>query len=113
MRLSVVKLITGKEIRDLVRDRRTVMLIFVLPLCLFPLFGLTGWVFARAALGQETAIGVIGLDNLTVPSPFPFASTAFTVPPAARSAQRNSVTIRTSMGASDGVQGGVVAMVID
>jgi sodium transport system permease protein len=71
MRLSVVKLITAKEIRDLVRDRRTVMLIFVLPLCLFPLFGLTGWVFARAALGQETAIGVIGLDNLTVPSPFP------------------------------------------
>ena len=71
MRLSVVRLITGKEIRDLIRDRRTVMLIFVLPLALYPLFGLTAWAFAQAALGQQTSVGVVGFENLTVPPPFP------------------------------------------
>ncbi len=71
MRLSVVRLITGKEIRDLMRDRRTVMLIFLLPLALYPLFGLTAWAFAQAAMGQQTSVGIVGLENLTVPSPFP------------------------------------------
>lgn len=71
MRLSVVRLITGKEIRDLLRDRRTVMLIFLLPLALYPLFGLVGVVFANAAKGQKLTVGVVGIDNLTVPAPFP------------------------------------------
>ena len=60
MRLSVVRLITGKEIRDLVRDRRTVMLIFVLPLALYPLFGL----LLRKSENPLKIVGVAALGGL-------------------------------------------------
>ncbi len=67
MRWSVVRLIAGKELRDLIRDRRTVLLILVLPAVLYPLFGATGYVFASSLLGQPTVIGVAGAEHL--PSP--------------------------------------------
>ena len=64
MRPAVVRLISAKEFRDLARDRRTVFLIFVLPLLLYGLFGVTGLVFARTLLGQPTRVGVVNLDAL-------------------------------------------------
>jgi sodium transport system permease protein len=64
MRWSVIRLIFGKELRDLLRDRRTVMLILVLPALLYPLFGLTGFVFASALIAQPAVVGVIGQENL-------------------------------------------------
>src|SRR5688572_28182977 len=64
MRWSVVRLIAGKELRDLIRDRRTVFLILVLPVVLYPLFGVTGYLFAAALLGQSTVVGVVGLEHL-------------------------------------------------
>jgi sodium transport system permease protein len=70
MRLSVVRLITAKEIRDLVRDRRTVMLVFLMPPMMYILFGIVGVTFAQAAKGQQAAIGVIGLDELSLPGGF-------------------------------------------
>jgi sodium transport system permease protein len=67
MRWSVVRLIAGKELRDLIRDRRTVLLILVLPAVLYPLFGATGYLFAVSLLGQPTVIGVSGAENLPPP----------------------------------------------
>jgi sodium transport system permease protein len=64
MRWSIVRLIAGKELRDLIRDRRTVFLILILPVVLYPLFGVTGYVFAAALLGQTTVVGVAGLEHL-------------------------------------------------
>lgn len=70
MRLSVVRLIAAKETRDLIRDRRTVMLVFLMPPVMYLLFGVVGFTFAQAAKGQQVAVGVIGLDNLTLPDGF-------------------------------------------
>jgi sodium transport system permease protein len=70
MRRSVVRLIANKEFRDLLRDRRTVVLILVLPAILYPLFGLSGYVFASTMLGKPTVVGIIGADNLP-PAPYP------------------------------------------
>ena len=50
MRWSVVRLIAGKELQDLIRDRRTLLLILVLPAVLYPLFGATATLFAFSLL---------------------------------------------------------------
>ncbi|OWK37681.1 ABC transporter permease [Fimbriiglobus ruber] len=67
MRWSVVRLIAGKELRDLLRDRRTVMLILVLPAVLYPLFGGVALSFAYALKSQPAVVGVVGGDRLPGP----------------------------------------------
>ena len=67
MRWSVVQLIAGKELRDLIRDRRTLLLILVLPAVLYPLFGATGYLFAVSLIGQPTVVGVLGAEHLPGP----------------------------------------------
>jgi len=67
MRSSVVRLIAGKETRDLLRDRRSVVLTVLMPILLYPLFGLSAWVFADSVMGQPTVIGIVGLENLAIP----------------------------------------------
>ena len=42
MRFSVLRLIAMRELRDLLRDRRSVLLILLMPLVLYPLLGLAG-----------------------------------------------------------------------
>ena len=64
MRWGVVRLIAARETRDLLRDRRTVMLILVLPAVLYPFFGLAGYAFALSITGQTTTIGIVGRDQL-------------------------------------------------
>ncbi len=67
MRLPIVKLIAGKETRDLLRDRRTVMLIIVLPLLLYPLFGFAGFVLASGYIKQQTTVGLVGQSGPGLP----------------------------------------------
>ncbi len=67
MRLSVVGLITRKETRDLLRDRRTVTVIFLAPLFLYPLFGLAGLVFATELVGKPPVVGVVNADAAELP----------------------------------------------
>lgn len=57
---STIRLIAWREIRDLLRDRRTVMLILVLPALLYPLFGLAGFLFAQSLTGQNSRVGIVG-----------------------------------------------------
>jgi len=64
MQLSTIRLIAGKEFRDLLRDRRTVLLILVLPIILYPLFGLMGYVFALSLMGKDTNVGIVGAAEL-------------------------------------------------
>jgi sodium transport system permease protein len=64
MRWSVVRLITLRETRDLLRDRRTVLLILVLPAVLYAFFGGVGVLIVKSMADQTTTIGVVGLDQL-------------------------------------------------
>lgn len=64
MRRSVVRLIALREARDLLRDRRTVMLILVMPAVLYPFFGAAGYLFALSVTEQKTVIGLVGGESL-------------------------------------------------
>ena len=84
MRVPVVRLIAVREIRDLLRDRRTVMLILVMPAVLYPFFGLAAFLYLESATGQRTVIGVAGTGDRPPPGEPPFPSLvtgdAFTEP---------------------------------
>jgi sodium transport system permease protein len=73
MRISIVRLIAGRELRDLLRDRRTLFLILGLPVVLYPVFALVGIVFAASMLEQKVVIGVSGLEYLPQPRTGPQA----------------------------------------
>src|SRR5262245_22393134 len=73
MRRSVVRLIAGREIRDLLRDRRTILIILVLPALLYPAFVVVGLAFAYSLMDQTTVIGVAGSEHLPAPKPHPEA----------------------------------------
>jgi sodium transport system permease protein len=64
MRLSVLRLIAARELRDLLRDRRSVLIIVLMPILLYPLFGLAAILFALSMTAQRTVVGVVGLDRL-------------------------------------------------
>lgn len=68
MRWSVVRLIATKEFRDLLRDRRTVLLILVLPAVLYPVFGAGGWLMATTLLSQKPVLAVVGAEHLPGPA---------------------------------------------
>ena len=73
MQRSTAQLIAGREIRDLLRDRRTLLIVLVLPALLYPAFVVVGLVFAASLLEQKTTIGVVGADQLPSPTPRPEA----------------------------------------
>ncbi|MSR55229.1 MAG: ABC transporter permease [Gemmataceae bacterium] len=73
MRRSLVRLIAAREIRDLLRDRRTLLIILVLPALLYPAFVLVGLAFAVSMLEQKTVIGIVGAENLPPVKPHPEA----------------------------------------
>src|SRR5205085_2039471 len=64
MRWSVVRLIWFREVRDLLRDRRTLFMMVGLPVLLYPAFGLIGFLFALSMLDQVAVVGVYGQENL-------------------------------------------------
>ena len=68
MRRAVVRLIAAREIRDQLRDRRTLFLILGLPVLMYPLFVGVGTVFALA-LKKRLVVGVVGADHLPKPAP--------------------------------------------
>src|SRR5262245_57641181 len=64
MRRSIVRLIARREIRDLLRDRRTLIIILLLPALLYPAFVAVGLAFAVSLMDQKTVIGVVGSENI-------------------------------------------------
>ncbi len=73
MRRSIVRLIARREIRDLLRDRRTLIIVLGLPALLYPAFVVVGLAFAVSLMDQKTAIGVVGADYLPAPKSHPEA----------------------------------------
>jgi len=74
MRRSIVLLIARRELRDLMRDRRTLFIILILPALLYPIFGLVGFLFALASLEQKIVVGVAGIEHLPLVEHHPQAA---------------------------------------
>ena len=64
MNWSNVKLIFLREVRDQLRDRRTLFTIAVLPLLLYPLLGMTFLQVSQFTHEQPTQVWVVGTDYL-------------------------------------------------
>lgn len=71
MRRKVIRQIAAREVRDLLRDRRAVLLILGLPAMIYPAFVLVGIAFALTMLDQKTIIGVHGMENMPGPTARP------------------------------------------
>jgi sodium transport system permease protein len=89
MRWSIIRLIWHRELRDQLRDRRTIFMIAVLPILLYPVAGFGVMQLALGFLNQSSVVGIAGTDNLLpwAPAPAPPAPgsvaawLAFTPPP--------------------------------
>jgi sodium transport system permease protein len=64
MTFSNVKLILAREVRDQLRDRRTLFMIAVLPIFLYPLLGISMLQVAQFVRQQTTKVLVVGADHL-------------------------------------------------
>jgi sodium transport system permease protein len=88
MRWSIVRHIWMRELRDQLRDRRTIFMIAVLPVLLYPVAGFGVMQLAVGFLSQKSVVGVAGTGNLepwhrpaTIPTPAVAACT-FALTPA-------------------------------
>src|SRR5215470_15189330 len=70
MRWSIIRVIWMRELRDQLRDRRTVLMIVVLPLLIYPLGALGLMQIAPGLLPRQSIVGVTGVESLPH-SPFP------------------------------------------
>ena len=66
MRWSIIRLIWLRELRDQLRDRRTILMIVVLPVLLYPVLG---FAVVRFFLPKPSVVGVCGWEYLPRPSP--------------------------------------------
>lgn len=64
MNWSKILLILHREIRDQLRDRRTLFMIFVLPILLYPFMGMTFLQLAQFAQEHATTVRIIGREQL-------------------------------------------------
>src|SRR5262249_12475444 len=64
MNWNNVKLILLRELRDQLRDRRTLFMIAVLPLLMYPLLGMSIFQVSQFLQEQPTRISIIGLPDL-------------------------------------------------
>ncbi len=65
MRWSMIRLIWFRELRDQLRDRRTIFMIAVLPLILYPVLGAAVLQLFAAGLGDSpVVIGIVGAEHL-------------------------------------------------
>src|SRR5687768_4342901 len=64
MKLANVKLIFLREVRDQLRDRRTLFMIFVLPLLLYPLLGMSFFQVVQFMHEHPARVQIIGLEPI-------------------------------------------------
>jgi sodium transport system permease protein len=64
MRWSNVGVIFRREVRDQIRDRRTLFMIFVLPILLYPFLGYGALKFAATLEQKPRVVVVVGAENL-------------------------------------------------
>jgi sodium transport system permease protein len=66
-----VKLIYGREIRDQLRDRRTLFMIAVLPLLLYPLIGMSVFQLSQFLRKHESRVVVLGAEQVLADKELP------------------------------------------
>src|ERR1700722_1226988 len=59
MRWSIIRLIWLRELRDQLRDRRTLFMVAGLPLLLYPILGMAVLKFAVGFIDRKTTIGIV------------------------------------------------------
>ena len=59
-----VKLIFGREVRDQMRDRRTLFMVAVLPLLLYPLMGMSFFRIAQFVQEHAVKVLIVGAEGL-------------------------------------------------
>ena len=64
MNWSNVKLVLLREVRDQLRDRRTLFMIAVLPVLLYPLLGMSMFQVTQFVSEHATRVEVVGADQL-------------------------------------------------
>jgi sodium transport system permease protein len=64
MRWFIIRLIWLRELRDQLRDRRTVIMMAVLPLLLYPALGFGVLQFALSFANKPNVVGIYGAENL-------------------------------------------------
>ena len=64
MNWANIRLIASREIRDQLRDRRTIFVIAILPLLLYPLLGMSFLQVAQFMRQHPTKVWLIGAENL-------------------------------------------------
>ena len=64
MRWSIIRLIWMRELRDQLRDRRTLFMVVVLPLLLYPVLGFAVLRFALGFTEKTSIVGVVRTDGL-------------------------------------------------
>src|SRR5215475_12007732 len=64
MNWANVKLIWLREVRDQLRDRRTLFMIFVLPLLMYPLLGMSILQVSQFLREQPTKVLIVNLPQL-------------------------------------------------
>src|SRR5262249_38999185 len=64
MRWSIIRLIWLRELRDQVRDRRTLFMIVVLPIFLYPVAGLGLMLLALVFVNRPGTVGIGGAETL-------------------------------------------------
>src|SRR5947209_126561 len=69
MRWSIIRLIWHRELRDQLRDRRTLFMIAGLPLLLYPLLGFAVIRFAQGFASQPSVVGIARVPH--TPDDFP------------------------------------------
>ena len=74
-RWSIIRLIWFREMRDQLRDRRTVLMIVGLPLVLYPVLGLSVLTFAKQFLEKPSRIGIV--RPVAAPLEFPQRAAPF------------------------------------
>jgi sodium transport system permease protein len=64
MRWSIIRLIWARELRDQLRDRRTIFMIAILPILLYPVAGFGVVQLAVGFVKQENMVGIEGAERL-------------------------------------------------
>ncbi|HZT79496.1 MAG TPA: ABC transporter permease subunit, partial [Gemmataceae bacterium] len=64
MRWSIIRVIWYRDLRDQLRDRRTILMMVALPLLLYPALGFGVFQFAVGLMKRPSVVGVIGAENL-------------------------------------------------
>jgi sodium transport system permease protein len=84
MRWSIIRVIWFRELRDQLRDRRTIVMMAVLPLVLYPALGIGVFQFVLSFVGKPSVVGIYGGDKVTASAPnsgLPAATSWLTLTP--------------------------------